>query len=391
MDELNAEKMKLLERISQVLTPMFNGIIPGSLEQREAAGKEREEASKRIAQIENEIMLTTQELKIAEIDEMTLPFDFDTDFGTSGVNSIVRQMLKEERSKNFSEFNIEYAKVNAEADAKIAGFEERESQLQRQNQDLQKIIEHGNAENKAQIHEIGTLRDFVNGQNERIENLNNDLRNLELRNAEIEQNRKNAADMLEKANEEIERLNDHINDLRKQIAVGARQAHRVVDVTETTQSLYEKAKQATADKRKMMITANLGLYTEVADEDGKKEVVRNNELEGLEIVDSFQLPEIEDITELPENANEEVTDGTTGHVATENLVLEGSGDITSSNEGEAEADTAETDSSETVTQETSNSQEVGETFEQWATREINALKSVVFGAKELTFTDEDAA
>jgi chromosome segregation ATPase len=308
-----------------------------------------------------ESTIALQEMKIAEIDEMDLPFDFDGLAELEGINQMVKKMLKEERAKNFVEFNEEYAKVTAEADEKVRGFEERELQLQRQNEELQQ-------ENARLELRVGNADQELSEWKADHEEMARNYQGLELRLAEVEQNRKNAAAMLEEANKEIERLESHIDDLRKQLAVGERQAQRIIDVSPTLEKLYEQVKQS-AEKRKAVITAEVGLYREVTDEEGKKELIHHSELARLDIVDSFQLPSVQGFDEIE-------LDGAAENVDLPELVQFGSGNPSesdSSEESEAQADPSQADSPK----ETSG-QEVGETFEQWATREINALKSAVY-------------
>lgn len=247
-----------------------------------------------LEELEAEERRNGQAQRIADIDEMDLPFDFDTEFGTEGVNVTVRQMIKEERANNFIAFNAEYDRLKAEYDEGMNGALERELQLQRQNEELQEKFTTLEESSKRVVSDLIATKD----ERDRLADL---LRERDLRMGEVERNRKNAADQLEEARTEIERLERIIDEQRIQNAFGERGLQRTIDVTETAQRLFEQAKQATAEKRKMMITAEIGAnFREVQGADGNKEVVHISALQDMDIVDSLteiEAPELEVVAE----------------------------------------------------------------------------------------------
>lgn len=246
----------------------------------EGVGAEREAILKaKVVSYQAELEeLVRQGQKIADVDVMELPFDFDADFGTEGLNTIVRQMLKEERISNFAEFNTEYERVNQEADQRVNAALERESQLQRQNQELQL--------------EYKSLDMFHHQLNEQYHKLSAELNQTKLERDDALTKRDNTVSLLEEARAEIERLEGHVFDLQNQLNLGERQSQRIIDVSKSLTDVYEQAKQATAEKRRVMVTAELGLYREVQGEDGTKEVIRATELETMDVVDHLELPEV---------------------------------------------------------------------------------------------------
>jgi archaellum component FlaC len=105
-------------------------------------------------------------------------------------------------------FSKQIADLQTEAIAQRRAAEERESELQAQNENLQKQLFQATLE----------LQEMTN-------------------------NRDAAAKELSEAKQEVERLNSHIDDLRKEIAVGARAAINVIDTEE-----QERQKKELADK-----------------------------------------------------------------------------------------------------------------------------------------------
>jgi archaellum component FlaC len=105
-------------------------------------------------------------------------------------------------------FSKQIADLQTEAIAQRRAAEERETELQTQNENLQKQL----------FQATLNLQDMTN-------------------------NRDAAAKELSEAKQEVERLNNHIDDLRKEIAVGARAAINVIDTEE-----QERQKKELADK-----------------------------------------------------------------------------------------------------------------------------------------------
>lgn len=335
METLISERIRLMQEIIEELTPRINGEIPCSIEEKEACIAKRVQSSNRVTEIEAELKLKEQEQKVADVDSMELPFDFDTDFGVEGVNQIVRQMLKEERANNFVAFNAEYDRLKAENDEELAGYAERELQLQRQNDELQREV----------TMRVNLIIDLTNDK----EKAEKDYYELEERMKEVEQNRKNATDQLEEAHAEIERLERLVDEQRIQNAFGERGMQRTIDVTPTVNDLYEQAKAATAEKRKVMVTAEIGLYREVEDENGTKEMVHHTELAGMEQVESFL--ELPDIAGVDYNVSE---DENSTEMAGSDLVLDSGEGTEYRNAGaiETEADPTAQETDQTPSEET---------------------------------------
>lgn len=341
METLINEKNEALERITEFLTPRITGEIKCNVQERIDYEQERVALSSRIAEIDVELAkLADQEQRIAEVDDMELPFDFDADFGTVGVNTIVRQMLKEERASNYATFNNEYERIVDDCRNAISGFEEREIQSKRQNEELQGTI------SKYSV-EIHNLQETVDVEIRRRGEAELMLFETNGRMAEVEQNRYNAVAQLEEAKTEIERLERLVDEQRIQFNFGEKGLQRTIDVTQTVNDLYEQAKQATAEKRKVMVTAELGLYREVQDASGRKEMVHHSELAGMEQVDYFLPPYVE-------NPIGEIQEGIGPDVETENVVQSGSEDAGTGDpvEGETQTTTTAEEVQEAVREET---------------------------------------
>lgn len=333
-----------------------------------------------------------QAQKIAEVDNMALPFDFDTDFSAEGLNVIVRQMLKEERAKNYADFDAEYDRLLTECSEKLKGVEERELQLIHQNEYLNTEVERLAGTAQSESMRADELQEFIDMQKATIAEKDKEIHDLKNRMNEIEQNRKNAAAQLEEAQAEILRLEDQIDEMRRANVFGERKAQQIIDVTPTTNELYEQAKKATAAKRQVKIIGSIGAnFKEVEDAEGNTDVIHVSAIGSeVEAVDSFpELPALE-IPAQPEPI------GAPEDVAQSHVVLGGSEDTGCGDQDE----TAEHSATENipyieeVAQETAHSEEVGETseytpigmrlhetHEEWVTRTLNELQIAVYGQR----------
>lgn len=379
MEALIIEKSEALRHIAQFLSPRISGAIYCSDTEKAEYEQERTKLSARIAEIEAIISgqqrAEEQEQRIAEIDEMKLPYDIDADFGTVGVNVFVRRMLKDERANNFVSFNTEYDRLKAECDEEVTGYAEREIQLQRQNEELQLDLQ-----KKWVVVDqlISDKKDLA----EDIEDLQGKLLNAENRNIEIEQNRKDAADRIDEYQAEIERLERLVDEQRIQNAFGERGLQRTIDVTQTVNDLYEQAKQATAEKRKVMVTGNVGAnFNTVTLLDGSTDVIHVSQMNEVDVVDSFhiELPSVEGIIEQEQ-------EGTGQDVDAENVVFGGIETTLQGNqaEGEAQATTTAEAFEEAVRE---------ESFTKTIEQRVNQLESYMDSvlSKLGLYPDENAA
>lgn len=85
-------------------------------------------------------------------------------------------------------------------------------------------------------------------QEKEIDETNRLLNEEKFARAHAEQYRDNASKQLEEAKKEIERLNGQVDDLRKEIAVGAREAYKVVDSEAEAQKKKELADKIRAER-----------------------------------------------------------------------------------------------------------------------------------------------
>lgn len=393
MEALIIEKSEALRHIAQFLSPRISGAIYCSEAEKAEYEQERVRLSARIAEIEaivsGQQRAEEQEQKINEIDAMDLPFDFDADFGTVGVNTIVRQMLKEERAGNFVAFNAEYDRLKAEFYEEVTGYAEREIQLQMQNKTLQDSAKNTNElilQLQATIESNDKLaEEKVNAENIRREEAEEMLFETNNHLKEVQQNRKNAADQLEEAHTEIERLNRLVDEQRIQFNFGEKGLQRTIEVSPELNNAYEEAKQATAEKRRVMITGNIGAnFNTVTLPDGSTDVIHVSQMNEVDVVDSFHI-------ELPsiENPAGEVEEGTGQDVEAENVVLGGIETTAESNqtEGEAPATTTAEEAQEAVREEAFTND--GKTIEQRVNQLESYMDSVL--SKLGLYPDENAA
>ncbi|OCT12617.1 hypothetical protein A8709_32930 [Paenibacillus pectinilyticus] len=88
----------------------------------------------------------------------------------------------------------------------------------------------------------------IQAQDKEIDDTNRLLNEEKFARAQAEQYRDNAAKQLEEAKKEVERLNAQVDDLRKEIAVGAREAYKVVDTEAEAQKKKELADKIRKDR-----------------------------------------------------------------------------------------------------------------------------------------------
>lgn len=237
MNDRKAILQAEIEKLEEQEREHLNADVPND-NKINAIRREKEQIQAELRQIENEENREqSQRDKIEEVDEMELPYDFNEIFENEGANDIIRELLKDQYQRLFDEHNEEIKVLRDEHRDQMEATLERERQLERQNDELQKSIKHV-TEDRDLLFEKNTE---LHGD---IDRLKADLHDAHLRNEEIQQNRANAARELEEARREIDRLNSHIDDLRNEIAVGAKAAVKVVDAkpTEKLNELVKKAK-----------------------------------------------------------------------------------------------------------------------------------------------------
>lgn len=312
---------------------------------------------------------------MSEVNEQSLHEKIEAE----AVDQLVTIKLQEQANTLYAEFEEEYERLSE----KLRGAEERELQLSRQVERLNHQVElmAGDAQNESM--RADELSKVIENQKSIIAEADKEIYGLNQRLNEVEQNRKNAANQLDEAQREIDRLNNQIDEMRRSSVFGERKPQTIIEVR-PTKELYEQIKKETAAKYK--VTARMGLYSEVSDEAGIKQVVHNSELEQMEIVDSFQYPEAPTLTEHDGGTiYESVSQSDMGDTGCEDQV-----DSLPDAEVSAELPSDAYEPAENPPQ-TAHSQETGETIyapigmmlhethEEWVTRSINELRNAVFG------------
>lgn len=311
-----------------------------------------------------------QEQRLAEVDDMELPFDFDKDFGTSGVNEVVRQMIREDREKLFAEFDGQIADLREKHAEELRASEDRETQLKRQNDELQEKVSQLETENTGLHEAVNMISNDVAEKDIKIGELSAENHDLKLAKLDAEQKRDAAVRELEEVKAELERLK-------------AEKPEPKVLVTQSTKDLYEQAVKATEEKRKVKVLGSVGAnFREVEDAQGNKDVVHVSRIEQgeVEVVDEFpDIPEIETTSEPAACGTEQDVDGSS-------VALGGSADVVTGDLDQEASAIPEIPTAETA-QEEADQQEVEqaplgmkltETWEEWVTRTLNELQNAVY-------------
>lgn len=320
-----------------------------------------------------------QEQKLAEVDDMELPFDFDQDFGTSGVNEVVRQMIREDREKLFAEFDGQIADLREKHAEELRASEDRETQLKRQNDELQEKVSQLETENTGLHEAVNMISNDVAEKDIKIGELSAENHDLKLAKLDAEQKRDAAVRELEELRKEVERLNGV---LRQAQLYGVRGVG-TVEVKQSTKELYEQAVQATAEKRKVKIIADIGPFRkEIVDEHGNTDIIDNQRIESgeVEVVDEFpDIPEIEATVDTqPVGTQQDVDESSVALGGSEDVVT---GDLDQEASAIPEIPTAETAQEEADQQEVAQAplgMKLTETWEEWVTRTLNELQNAVY-------------
>ncbi len=110
-----------------------------------------------------------------------------------------------------------------------------------QAENFSKQIQTEQLENKQLRAELDEQQNIINGLKDEITEREHENNQLKLERDQAIQYRDNAYAQLEEARQEVARLNDQVDDLRKEIAVGAKNAFKVTNLT-GTKELAEKIK-----------------------------------------------------------------------------------------------------------------------------------------------------
>lgn len=155
-----------------------------------------------------------------------LPYDFNDLYENSTANATIIEIVQQFKRQDLVEHNAEIEKLTQlhkeQLSEQMRAANDRESQLQRQNKELQNDLQENVAAQKATEEENASLK-------------------LQLKESNFTKD--NAATQLEEANAEIARLKSHIDDLVKEQAVGAREAHKVIETNQTLNELIAKANE----------------------------------------------------------------------------------------------------------------------------------------------------
>lgn len=185
--------------------------------------QEKKDLEDLIAESEKADRAQQIEEKVASIE---LPYDFNDLYETSTANATIIEIVQQFKRQDLVEHNAEIEKLTQlhkeQMSEQMRAANDRESQLQRQNKELQNDLQENVAAQKATEEENASLK-------------------LQLKEANFTKD--NAATQLEEANAEIARLKSHIDDLVKEQAVGAREAHKVIETNQTLNELIAKTNE----------------------------------------------------------------------------------------------------------------------------------------------------
>lgn len=169
-----------------------------------------------------------QESEIEEkVASIVLPYDFNDLYENSTANATIIEIVQQFKRQDLVEHNAEIQSLIQLHKDEVRASNDREMQLQRQNKTLQNDLADAQEKNSE-------LRTVINDQDKTISELQDELQ-------DVRQSRDNAALQIEEQKLEIERLNSHVDDLVKEQAVGAREAHKVIETNQTLNQLIEKA------------------------------------------------------------------------------------------------------------------------------------------------------
>lgn len=217
-----------------------------------------------------------EQAQTEKVDSIVLPLDFNELFDNTAANDMVIEVVKSFQNQAYADHNAEIAQINADWQEKIRAASERELQLQRQNEEMQKNLTQSNLDKQ-----------------------------------DAESKRDAAAKQLDEANAEIERLNGHVSDLQQQLAnAPAPKVAIEIGSTERLTELAAKAKESTADSAARALARWNSTHEALA----------------VPALDIPALPQVKDPTEVQTNTQDlpttdsTATEGATGNAAVDEVV-----------------------------------------------------------------------
>ena len=216
----------------------------------------------------SELKASAQQTAIEEkVHSEGIPFAVDgVDFSDLDAETItlINAVVKADRRRIYGEHAIELEQIENAA-------EERELQLKRQNEELQRfskeqseLIEALRASNANLVGDIGILTDK--------------LSLLKLDNEDLQSKLSNASAQLEEKNTEITRLQSEVADYQKAKVFGEREAQGIIDVTPSEKDEIAAALEALKKKR-YVSRENWGPVDKLTLPDGSFEVVKRAEVD----------------------------------------------------------------------------------------------------------------
>lgn len=164
---------------------------------------------------------------------------------------------------------METENQRVDAEDKVETLKENLKVAREEIKELEEALEY----EKQRNYEIALLRDDAE------EKRDNAVR-------ERDEERKEAQEQIWKYAEGIDRLNAQIAEYQAAKVFDEKESQRMIEVT-ATDKMRELAEKITKEYK---VVAELGLYKEIADAEGNKEVVHNTELDNRIIVADFQPP-----------------------------------------------------------------------------------------------------
>lgn len=189
-----------------------------------------------VAQAEFEARVQVQEEKVESI---SLPYDFNEVFDDPRANEMISELIKEYKRADYAEHNTELTQMVTEHREELRAAADRELQLKRQNDELQAKYEETYAK-------LGnTSKMFAELETEHNK-LRDDYQGVVLEREDALSKRDAAVREKEGIETLLTEKQEHIDKLRDEIAIGAKAAINVMNISPTDRlaALVEQSKSA---------------------------------------------------------------------------------------------------------------------------------------------------
>lgn len=159
------------------------------------------------------------------VESITLPYNFSEIFDDPRADAMIIELIKDLQRQSYAEHNAEIEQLVAEQKAQVAELK---------------------SENNKHLHELESLSNVLAGKNREIDEVNSENTQLKIERDDAYSKRDAAVSRAEGLETLLAEKQEHIDKLREEIAIGAKAAVNVTNISPSDRlaALVEESKQA---------------------------------------------------------------------------------------------------------------------------------------------------